>query len=76
MGVFAGFDYFIGEKGSLSDNPGAALFVSPKEIESLFLLICEHSVYAFQNEIAKGFITLKGGHRAGICGTVVYEGEK
>ncbi len=76
MGVFAGSDYFISEKGLLYDDPKIALIVSPREIESLFLLICEHSVYAFQNEITKGFITLKGGHRVGLCGTVVYEGEK
>ena len=33
--------------------------------------ICEYSVYSRQNEIVNGFITLRGGHRAGICGTAV-----
>lgn len=75
MGVFAGFDHFIGENGFLSDNPQQGLIVTQKEIDSLFLLLCEHSIYAYQDEIKKGFITLKGGHRAGICGTVVYERE-
>ena len=76
MGVFAGLDFFISTKGLLYHDPKSALIVSSQEMESLFLLICEHSIYAFQNEINKGFITLKGGHRVGICGTAVYEGEK
>lgn len=74
MGVFSGFDHFIGNDGFLSDNPQFALVISSKEVNDLFMLLCEHSVYAYQDDISRGFITLKGGHRAGICGTVVYEG--
>ncbi|NLL95823.1 MAG: stage III sporulation protein AA [Clostridiaceae bacterium] len=74
MGVFAGFDHFIGKDGFLSDNPQFALTISSKEVDNLFMLLCEHSVYAYQDDISRGFITLKGGHRAGICGTVIYEG--
>jgi stage III sporulation protein AA len=74
MGVFAGYDRFIGRDGFLSDNPQYGLIVSPKEVDNLFMLLCEHSVYAYQDDISRGFITLKGGHRAGICGTVIYEG--
>jgi len=76
MGVFSGSDYFICEDGVLSHNSQSALTVAPKEVNSLFLLLCEQSVYAYQEDIIRGFITLKGGHRAGICGTVVYEGDK
>jgi len=74
MGVFSGFDHFIGRDGFLSDNSQFALVISPKEVNDLFMLLCEHSVYAYQDDISRGFITLKGGHRAGICGTVIYEG--
>ncbi len=73
MGVFAGFDHFIGKDGFLSDSPQFALNILPKEVDNLFMLLCEHSVYAYQDDISRGFITLKGGHRAGICGTVVYD---
>ncbi len=31
--------------------------------------ICDYSVYSHQRELANGFVTLPGGHRAGICGT-------
>ncbi len=31
----------------------------------------EHSLYAVQNTMRQGFITLSGGHRLGLCGTAV-----
>lgn len=76
MGVFSGSDYFIGEEGVLSHSHRSALNITAKEVNSLFLLLCEQSIYAYQDDIIRGFITLKGGHRAGICGTVVYEGDR
>ncbi|MEE0865835.1 MAG: stage III sporulation protein AA [Clostridia bacterium] len=38
--------------------------------------ICNNSIYAYKNQICNGFITVKGGHRIGITGTAVIEGEK
>lgn len=42
-----------------------------QDIKEAFESICGYSVYAHQNDIAKGFVTVHGGHRAGICGTAV-----
>lgn len=47
-----------------------------KDMEEVFRLICNDSVYSKQNEILQGFVTLRGGHRAGICGTAVYNGSE
>ena len=38
--------------------------------------ICENSIYAYQNQISNGFITVRGGHRVGIAGTTVIENGK
>ena len=46
---------------------------SYNELQSLLDFWCMDSRYAFQDEIKKGFLTIKGGHRIGICGEVVYE---
>lgn len=35
--------------------------------------ICDNSIYSYQEQICKGFITIKGGHRVGICGSGVVE---
>lgn len=44
---------------------------SAEEIAECFAEICRYSVYSFEEEIARGFVTLDGGHRVGICGTAV-----
>lgn len=38
--------------------------------------VCDNSIYSFQNQIKEGFITVKGGHRIGITGNCVIEGNK
>ncbi len=46
------------------------------EIALTMQKLCEMSVYAYIDEIRNGFITVKGGHRVGVCGTaVVKEGK-
>ncbi len=35
--------------------------------------MCQNSVYARQEELKNGFVTLPGGHRAGFCGRTVLE---
>ncbi len=44
------------------------------DIAEAFESMCGYSVYAHQNSVAKGYITVRGGHRAGICGTAVING--
>ena len=52
------------------------MFICTKnEIFEIFHNICNYSVYSRQYEINNGYITIKGGHRAGICGTAVTNGE-
>ena len=41
-------------------------------MEELFAFLCKHSKHSFAREISEGFITLKGGHRAGFCGKAHY----
>ena len=50
--------------------------VKVKDIILIIEKICENSVYAYRNQICKGFITIKGGHRVGITGTAVCDNEK
>ena len=38
--------------------------------------ICDNSIYAYQEQICNGYITLKGGHRVGITGNVVFKENK
>ena len=35
--------------------------------------LLNHSYYAYEEELAKGYITIEGGHRVGICGRAVLD---
>ena len=47
--------------------------INTEDINYIFQKICENSVYSYQKHIAKGYITIKGGHRVGIVGTAVLD---
>lgn len=46
------------------------------EILEIMQYICENSIYSYQEQICNGYINLKGGHRVGISGNVVFKEEK
>jgi len=47
------------------------LICSKEEIEESVLNACEHSIYAYQNQIRQGFVTTSNGERIGLCGEIV-----
>lgn len=49
---------------------------TPKIILEILLNVSKNSIYAIQNDINNGFVVIKGGHRIGICGEVVYVDSK
>lgn len=53
-------------------RPGL-LYAQREDLEETFRRICEYSVYTHEKEVSQGFVTLRGGHRAGICGRAVIE---
>ena len=68
---------YITEQGKISDNLTSQPYIVTKaDIEESFRAICGYSVHTHQNEICNGYITLKGGHRAGLCGTAVTDGKR
>ena len=61
--------YFI-EKGALTFNRSIySIVLSQDELQKCLLALCNHSVYSHENELALGYISLPGGHRAGVCGS-------
>lgn len=74
--IWNGCEYFLDEKGHFTDKQDWAYCVSDKELDALLNHICHYSPYAFEDEIRQGFITVAGGHRVGIAGQVVLEGQE
>lgn len=65
--------YYLTIQGGLTSTPlpGTTLCVKRSDIVDSFNNICNYSVYSHQNEIVNGFVTMNGGHRAGLSGTAV-----
>ena len=47
--------------------------VEQTEVLQMLEKLCESSIYAYKKQLCEGFLTIKGGHRIGIAGTVVME---
>ncbi len=67
----AGGNFAVLSNGNISPAIGGAYLVKETDIKRLFCALCENSVYAHTEEIKQGYITLKGGHRAGFSGKAV-----
>ena len=59
---------YLKADGSLSDLSSDAISLDNGDFKMMIARMCESSLYAAQNELCHGFITLPGGHRVGVCG--------
>ena len=70
-------DYFYNDKTKKLDmKMDNAYIVTKDDIEQTFQMICKYSIHSFMDDIKKGFITLRGGHRVGIVGKAIVENGK
>ena len=64
-------EYFLHSMGGICRESQNAYVVSVNEIREMMEYISNFSVYAYEEELRQGFLTIQGGHRVGICGKVV-----
>jgi len=50
--------------------------VNSSDIREILSYISNYSLYAYEDEMRQGFITIDGGHRIGLCGQVTVEDGK
>lgn len=67
----AGEEYFLSCRGSISKGMQDAWYMTERELDEIMRNVCHYSMYAFENEIRQGFLTIPGGHRIGVAGQVV-----
>jgi len=53
-------------------SPGEA--VRREELDQLLEIASRASVHAVMDQVRRGYLTIEGGHRVGLCGTAVMEG--
>lgn len=74
--VYSGKEFFVTEQGRLSPDAEKGYMVQAEDIRETMEYIGNYSLYAYEEEIRQGFLTVQGGHRVGIAGKTVTENEK
>lgn len=67
-----GKDCFINKSGDLLLNKKDSYITNKLDVSKSFQIISNYSVYAIEEELKNGYITIKGGHRVGVSGKAVY----
>src|SRR5690606_32089186 len=71
--TFKGTYHFVTPDGKLSQDSGAAYLPSRNDCHQLLDLLTNHSVYTLEEQLKRGYITVRGGHRVGLSGKTVLE---
>lgn len=67
-------EWFITERGKLRRTHLDSVNTTAAQITEAFEAACQHSIYAFEQELRNGFVTMKGGYRVGVSGRVQANG--
>lgn len=59
--------------GGTEYEVGESLRISSQDVEETLQIAMRYSMYAFEEELRQGFLTVQGGHRIGVAGRVVAE---
>ena len=74
--VQGGREAFLTEEGARTGDFRRAWQVTAQELRETMELIGKYSLYAYEDELRQGYLTLRGGHRVGVAGKTVLEGDK
>ena len=60
--------------GGIATEHNTAYICTRDDIGKILQLISKNSLYAFEQELKMGFITIQGGHRVGLAGQAILDG--
>lgn len=50
--------------------------LSEAQLEELLACLCNHSIYAYEDQLRNGYFTIEGGHRVGVAGQAIMTGKE
>ena len=74
--IYNNTEFFISRDYELTSTRNNAYIVTQNEVRETMEYISNYSLYAFEDEIRQGFITIQGGHRVGIAGKTILEADR
>ncbi|MGZ4111610.1 MAG: stage III sporulation protein AA [Tumebacillaceae bacterium] len=72
---YAGRDAFLCLQGRLTNEPQSGHVIDEEDIHQTLNLMTHSSLYALEEELRRGYITISGGHRVGIVGRAMLDGQ-
>ncbi len=74
--IYDNKDFFVSRVNGLVSASDDNYIVSSDDLRETVEYICNYSLYAYEEELRQGFVTIQGGHRVGFGGKIVCENEK
>lgn len=74
--VFLTYDnreWYLGQDGRRRREAAQSFRMTQELLREMLSFLSNYSVYAVEQELRQGFLTMPGGHRVGICGKLVSE---
>lgn len=71
---YDGREWALTADGTLCEDAERGYRVTTEELRGTMECISGYSLYAFDEEMRQGFMTVPGGHRIGVAGKIVMEG--
>lgn len=68
-------EYYLSQTQGLTSQPKDVVLGNREEIQEILQIISGYSLYAYEEELKQGFLTIQGGHRVGIAGRTVIENQ-
>ncbi|GMA52389.1 stage III sporulation protein AA [Alicyclobacillus contaminans] len=62
---------FLHRDSGLTELPSDALVATEEHVQRVLQAVTQASLYAVEEELRRGFVTMPGGHRIGVAGRVV-----
>ncbi len=66
-------EWYLGQDGKRCRDGTGCVRMTQELLREMLSFLSNYSVYAVEQELRQGFLTMPGGHRVGICGKLVLE---
>lgn len=66
-------EYYVSRDGQPTQEKNKSYIISKADMKETVEYISNYSLYAYEDELRQGFITVQGGHRVGMAGKVIME---
>lgn len=68
-------EWFLDKNGKYTELLKEAVCLEREVLDNIVQHVCHYSLYAYEDELRQGYVTVSGGHRIGMVGQVVLDEE-